>query len=356
MKKTITARQIHRLRRHFAGALVIASVSGGKDSGAMSLALKECEIEHERIFQNTRWEKHDKNSSTYDYVVGELQAGLGPITVLNPPHGMAALVLKKGMFPSRKFRFCTEELKMFPAQRHFERRMAESGRPIVSVVGIRWAESEDRSRMREWEPWTWKAHSDGAPTDVDVWRPLLRWTVDDVIAIHKRHGLRPNPLYLEGASRVGCWPCIFARKDEIRRIAETDPERINLIRRLEERVTRRAAARAAASGEALRKTPAFFQSPFPDRELVSCEDCEGRGEICYDDGDQLVMPCARCEGTGKRQKKVGTPMAIDDVVTWSKTSHGGRQVELFAAPASDEGCMRWGLCETRESPDWKKTK
>ena len=46
--------------------------------------------------------------------------------------------------------------------------------------------------------------------DAEVWRPdtLER---GEVIEIHHRHGLRPNPLYLLGATRV-CWPCIFARK------------------------------------------------------------------------------------------------------------------------------------------------
>lgn len=25
---------------------------------------------------------------------------------------------------------------------------------------------------------------------------------------------------------------------------------------------------------------------------------------------------------------------------------GGKQLELFAAPKSERGCMRWGLCDT----------
>jgi len=82
----------------------------------------------------------------------------------------------------------------------------------------------------------------------DVWSPLTRWTLDDVIAIHRHHDLRPNPLYLLGAARVGCWPCIFARKAELRLIAlnpgsreyirasvdydsigQNEPERFNLV-------------------------------------------------------------------------------------------------------------------------------
>lgn len=44
----------------------------------------------------------------------------------------------------------------------------------------------------------------------------------------------------------------------------------------------------------------------------------------------------------------GDPWPIDRVVDWSRTRRGGRvedhQMELFSA--ADEGCMRWGLCET----------
>ena len=60
----------------------------------------------------------------------------------------------------------------------------------------------------------------------EIYRPLLDWTLDDVWAIHRRHRLKPNPLYRQGASRVGCAPCIYARKGEIKMLAERYPEEI----------------------------------------------------------------------------------------------------------------------------------
>ena len=90
--------------------------------------------------------------------------------------------------------------------------------------------------------------------DCETWRPLLAWTLDDVIAIHRRHGLAPNPLYLAGASRVGCWPCIYARKDEIRHVADTDPARIDLIRSLEAELS------ASASKRGTDARRAWFQA------------------------------------------------------------------------------------------------
>lgn len=289
----------HELVDKIAGRRVVASISGGKDSAAMSLYLRELGIEHDRVFMDTGWE----HPTTYEYLRGPLTRELGPITEISGPLKMVDLIRKKGMFPSRQRRYCTQELKVKPMQRYMAA-LVDAGEDCINTVGIRRAESEARSKMPEWE---W---SDGF--DCEVWRPLIHWSEDDVIAIHTRHGLAPNPLYLRGAQRVGCWPCIYARKSEIKLIADIDPTRIDMIRDLETEVTGLAIKRLALKGETLEsrgfKNPAWFQAPF------------GNGE-CY---------------------------PIDRAVEWSRTLRGGRvedkQIELFAQ--ADEGCVRWGLCET----------
>ena len=282
------------VKARLAGRRVVASISGGKDSAAMSLYLTELGIEHDRVFCDTGWE-HDL---TYEYLRGPLVEKLGPITWLEPKRKMEDLVRYKGVFPQRQRRFCTEELKVKPLAEHMNKRV-EDGEDVVSAAGIRAAESEARAKMPEWE---WQPSF-----DCEVWRPLLRWSEQDVIDIHHRHGLRPNPLYLQGAERVGCWPCIYARKSEIRLIADIDPARITRLRVLEAEVADSARARAEAKGETLKMNPPFFQ--------------------------------AKTGGGGEA-------WPIDRVVDWCRTSRGGVQVELFAADPRDAGCMRWGLCDT----------
>src|SRR5581483_8234050 len=208
------------------GRRVVASISGGKDSAAMSLWLTEQGIDHDRVFMDTGWE-HEK---TYEYLRGELTKALGPIIEINagltlPEHidatklrplvraavesgnQMVILVLRKGMFASRVIRFCTEELKVFPLQRFINKRV-DAGEEILNSVGIRREESKAREAALEWE-WS-------SGFDCEVWRPLLAWRFGDVIDIHARHQLKPSPLYLDGALRVGCWPCQFSQKSEIR--------------------------------------------------------------------------------------------------------------------------------------------
>lgn len=275
------------------GKLVIASVSGGKDSGAMALLLKEREIPHERIFMDTGWE----HPSHYEYLRGPLTAALGPITELRGELDFVQLAEKKGLFPSRLKRFCTTELKVLPALRYIRARQDEVG-DVVNAVGIRRAESQARSKMLEWE---WNDDF-----DCWVWRPLVTWSHEDVLAIHKRHGLPLNPIYAMGAGRVGCWPCIHAGKRELAVVARTDPDRIYQIRKMEEDLTRRGHERDLEKGRA----------PVP------------RTMFWYHQGTKHI------------------PIPIDDAVAWANSKRG----EWRPATAGD-GCARLGMCAVDDDDD-----
>lgn len=298
------------LRERLAGHRVVASISGGKDSAAMSLWFTEQGIEHDRVFMDTGWE----HPLVYEYLRGELARVIGPVKEISGPLKMVDLILNKGMFPSRNRRYCTQHLKIYP-MRDYLAALQDAGEDPINSVGIRAAESEARSKLAEWE---WNDLY-----DCEVWRPLISWTEQQVIDIHRRHGLAPNPLYLEpyNAHRVGCWPCIFSIKSELRLIADIDPARVALIRDLEAKVQAKAAERYAAKGETFEslgyQPPTFFQA----------------------------MGAMRSEG------RDGRAVPIDEVVRWARTAHGGRQFELFSSPDGDRGCVRWGLCETARADE-----
>jgi 3'-phosphoadenosine 5'-phosphosulfate sulfotransferase (PAPS reductase)/FAD synthetase len=305
------------------GRRVVMSLSTGKDSVAADLFLTECGIEHDRIFLDTRWENAEV-ARHLEY----LREKLGPITALSGALGMVELIRKKGMFPSRARRFCTEELKTFPA-RDYLNALMDAGDDVINAVGIRRDESEERSKMPEWE---WMDNF-----DCEVWRPLVTWTLEDVIAIHKRHDIKPNPLYLLGMERVGCWPCINSNKGEVRMIADLDPAKIDELRQLELEIGVKARARYDVR---LAKYEAGGISALSKRDAKTLLDEDGN-----------VKPFNSPHFFQSPLKEEGVKAwPIDRVVEWSRTRFGGRiedrQADLLSFGGINDGCMRWGMCET----------
>lgn len=259
--------------------------SGGKDSTAVCLYLKENDIDFTPVFANTGWEHEE----TYEYIqqieqiIGKVHIVQSDIQIEEEHQEFIAKIEKELGFispfvriaihflciPNGFNRFCTKYTKI-DAIRDFIRQQEEP----VNIVGIRKEESEKRSSLERWE-WF-------ETNDCYTFRPLLEWKFEDVIAIHKKHGIEPNPLYLNGFDRVGCFPCVYARKAEIRQLTQ---KRLSIIRQIEEYIS-----------EKRNKTVSMFKN--------------------------------------------GT---IDTIYEWSKTSRGGKQFFLF--DTEEPSCMKWGMCD-----------
>lgn len=289
---------------------VVASLSGGKDSTAMCLALDEAGIEHRRVYADTGWE----HASTYEHL-DYLRGVLGPIEVvrLSPlpvwegeieervqeierlvgvsPSPYVRLVAAKGMFPSRMRRFCTQQFKIRPLVELFDR----IG-PLVNAVGIRAAESRSRAGMAVTES---QRAGSGWSYDGTIWRPVLHWSIGDVAAIHQRHGIRPHPLYLRGCARVGCWPCLHARRADLQLLAQ-DAARVRAIELLEALAGDMAEARGA-------DRPAMFQAF--DRV-----------------GQDREAPC----------------IPISEALAWANRPGRG---SLDEEEVKESACSLWGVCE-----------
>jgi 3'-phosphoadenosine 5'-phosphosulfate sulfotransferase (PAPS reductase)/FAD synthetase len=292
-----------------AESVFIVSVSGGKDSTATLLAMREAGIPHRAVFADTGWEAPE----TYEYLT-TLERLLG-ITIdrVGVPGGMRAKIRARAGFPARMQRWCTRELKVEPLREYHDRIAAETGRDTVSVVGIRAEESEARAAMPVFGfDDRWGGY---------VWRPMLAATVAEVLTMHHRHGVPVNPLYQRGHSRVGCWPCIYASKDQIRLWARDDPAGVAEVAQMErDAEVTRAIRNAETPGRYAHGFASFFQS----REVSN-------------------------DSTGKR---VYLPMHVEKVVEWAQTDRGGRQL-LLVREEPDSGCFRWGMCEppTKEEDD-----
>jgi len=305
--------------------IYVICASMGKDSTALWAWAKRTGLGPRRIVtQDTGWE-FDGTADVPGWraYMATLVAAFGEsLTVIAAPVQFEERTRQHNTFPGvLNRRWCTQELKLAPMREYLDALREETGDDVTVVVGVRAEESAARAKMaeREWSDFY----------DCEVWRPLISWSLEQVIAEHHAAGVPLNPLYLAGAERVGCWPCIKASKAEIALVARLDPARIDRIRQLE-----------ADTGNLM------FVIEEPKTRCATCKGKKTRRafrRVLAARG--RMAPCDACKGTG-RTPRLLVPYPIDEIVKWAKTERGGRRLALFPEP---RGCARWGLCEAPTS-------
>lgn len=170
----------------------ILSLSGGKDSSALAIFMKDRVSKMEYVFCDTRKELPE----TYEYL-DKLEAFLGkPIVRLNAERGFDHWLKVYGNYlPSSRMRWCTRQLKLKP----FEDFVGQD--PVVSYVGIR--ADEDREGYVSTKP------------NIRAVFPFKEAGITraDVFRILEEAGLG-LPEYYKWRTRSGCYFCFFQRKRE----------------------------------------------------------------------------------------------------------------------------------------------
>lgn len=307
----------------------IVSVSGGKDSTALLLLAIERQPDNlQAVFADTgneheitydyvryveqatgvaiRWVKADFSrqiAGKREYVLtkwaekGVPQSAIDRAAAALVPTGnpFLDLCIWKGRFPSTKAAFCSEELKRNPIIEQVQMPLLDAGDDVISWQGVRRDESLRRRHLAENES---KGTFQNGAT---LWnyRPILDWTAEDCFAMHRKHGIKHNPLYEMGMGRVGCMPCINCRKDELLEISKRFPEAIERIREWETAVKLASKPGAAT----------FFAAPSDDSAWSATQ-------------------------------------TIDVFVEWAKTSRGGKQFDFLRMQDDGPLCSSiYGLCE-----------
>ena len=181
----------------------ILSLSGGKDSAALAVYLRDRVPDIEYVFCDTEKELPE----TYEYL-DRLEAYLGTRIVRLKHDGRDFdywLGMYGGFLPSPQMRWCTKHLKLQP----FERYVGDEA--VCNYIGLR--EDEDRegfiSKKRNIQC-RYPFREDGI-------------TRADVIAILDDAGLG-LPEYYRWRSRSGCYFCFFQQKIEWVGLLENHPQ------------------------------------------------------------------------------------------------------------------------------------
>jgi len=181
----------------------ILSVSGGKDSAALAIYMRDRVPDMEYLFCDTEKELPE----TYQYLI-KLEAVLGkPIKrLIHDGRGFDHwLSVFNGYLPSARMRWCTKHLKLFP----FEHYVGES--PVVNYVGIR--ADEDRQGYVSTKP------------NISAVFPFKE---DGIVYADVEQILRESgiglPTYRAWRSRSGCYFCFFQQKIEWVGLLEHHPD------------------------------------------------------------------------------------------------------------------------------------
>lgn len=178
-------------------------MSGGKDSTAMAIFMRDRVSDMEYVFCDTDKELPE----TYEYL-NHIEAFLGKrIVRLNAQAGFDHWhQVFRGYLPSPKSRWCTKLLKLRP----FEEYVGES--QVISYVGIR--ADEDRMGYISTKP------------NIKAVFPFKDAGIDltAVIKILENSGIGLPPYIKWGRTHSGCFFCFFQRPIEWVRLLETHPK------------------------------------------------------------------------------------------------------------------------------------
>lgn len=326
----------------------IVNISGGKDSAATALIAEERGVEFELWMADTGNEHHvtvehahyladflgkplniarmdfsDKIAKKREFVLEKwTQQGVSQsiiddaLAVLEPTgNPFIDLCIWKGRFPSRKAQFCTEWLKSNAMEVDCVGPALDAG-SVCQWLGVR----RDESLNRRNAPMFQRVRRADKPHNMLFFRPIIHWTAQNVFDYAKRRGLKPNPLYMQGFARVGCFPCINASKAELRQIGKVYPE---------------AAARIAewehiVSSASKRGKATFFAPDVTPQGADIGRRAKAKGGLTAEESADQKWPDS------------------NSVFEWAKTGRRGRMVDMVDMMMEDDGLSctsQYGLCE-----------
>lgn len=357
---------------------VVLSLSGGKDSTATELHLREQGVSTIRVNMDTGWElwwlyhylhPHDvaveKIQKIYpmwsraqvegrlaqlDIEYGgdaPLERALGAIVRIRGPKTMRELYLEKAMFPYGKGRWCTPELKTKPM----------SG----FIAALQGAASVVHLPQSEAGEWLYRVLRDDWEAPREFWvndyghELLMRTRAAGGVAVVNAVGIRDE----ESDARKAMPEWEWSKEmdcDVWRPIKAFTTEDVILIH---QRHAVRPCKLYLMGMERVGCGPCIKERKAGIR-IIAEKDPERIALLRQDEAAVASLARARVEAEGKarigdpaffqiKEGRTGVCWPIDKAVEWSRTEFRGRgqflMGEIFDMDMADQGCARWGLCD-----------
>ena len=187
----------------------IMGISGGKDSAALAIHMRDKISDMEYVFCDTGSELKE----TYDFIK-RLEAYLNK-KIIHLPQELEGysktydfnhvLDLYGGYLPSTQARWCTKKLKLEPFEKYI------GDKEVINYVGIRYDENRQGYISTK--------------SNVKTVFPFIKDKIDirGVSQILERSGVGV-PSYYEWRSRSGCYFCFFQSKKEWIGLKENHPD------------------------------------------------------------------------------------------------------------------------------------
>lgn len=213
------------------GALFVVNHSGGKDSQAMYLRLREIVPADQLVLVHA-----DLGRVEWAGAVEHIEATTSgePLHICRARRDLLEMVAERGMFPSPEQRQCTSDLKRGPITkviRHLTYARKAAGHPawhlVVNCVGLRADESAKRKKMI---PFKFDKKNSKAGREWYEWLAVHAMDEATVYATIAAAGQQPHIVYRMGMKRFSCVFCIYADDASLRRAAELvrdHPELVN---------------------------------------------------------------------------------------------------------------------------------
>lgn len=207
---------------------LVINFSGGKDSCAMLsyLCIKYPDIKKHVVFADTGWE-HPGTEDWCRKIVERF--GLELYVVRNPNKTLLTMAENRKKFPGMQQRQCTSDLKRGPIETWIRRNVKD--KVVINCLGIRSEESTGRAKQKK----LIRSKQSNSKRTIWTWLPIKDWKETEVFNYLALKEIPLHPVY-KYLRRFSCRVCIFMTEHDLKQVAINDPEAIDIIATIEEKI------------------------------------------------------------------------------------------------------------------------